>query len=69
MHYLIVIAVAGKPKAVKRLIERIDLLVEEVTMVGGINGVATEVVQGAAAEATREHIREAATKSKKRPAS
>ena len=65
MHYLIVIAVAGKPAAVERLIERIDVLVEEVTMEGGIDGLETEVVKGAAAAAVRDRIRGAAgTKAK-----
>jgi hypothetical protein len=68
MHYLIVIAVAGKPKAVDRLIEQIDTLVMEKTMDGGIDGLTTEVVKGPAADTTREYIRAAAAKSKKRPA-
>jgi hypothetical protein len=62
MHYLIVIAVAGKPKAVDRLIDRIDALVEGATMEGGIDGLTTEVVTGAAADTTREYIRAAAAK-------
>lgn len=60
MNYLIVIAVAGKPKAVDRLLERLDGIVEKTTMEGGIDGLVTEVVKGAAAEAARDRIRAAA---------
>lgn len=66
MNYLIVIAVAGKPKAVDRLIERIDGLVESATMQGGIDGLTTEVVKGAGADAARERIRGAAAGGRKR---
>lgn len=65
MYYLIVISVAGRPKAVDRLIERIDELVMEGTMDGGIDGLTTEVIKGAAADAARERIRTAAAKPKK----
>jgi hypothetical protein len=64
MEYLIVISVAGKPAAVEHLIERIDGLVEEVTMQGGIDGLTTEVIKGAGADAARERIRGAEKKAK-----
>lgn len=69
VNYLIVIAVAGKPAAVERLIERIDGIVETTTMEGGIDGLATEVVKGAQADAARERIRGAAKAPTKRGAS
>jgi hypothetical protein len=46
VKYLIVIAVEGKPAAVDRLVERIDWLVEDVTIQGGIDSLTTEVVSG-----------------------
>lgn len=64
MHYLIVISVAGKPKAVDRLLDRIEGVVVETTIEGGIDGLTTEVVKGAGADAAREHIREATKGSK-----
>lgn len=67
MHYLIVIAVAGKPAAVERLIDRLDIIVEQETMKGGIDGLTTEVVKGAAAAAVRDRIRGKASDSKPRP--
>lgn len=64
-HYLIVIAVAGKPRAVDKLIERIDGVVERTTMEGGIDGLTTEVIRGAGADAARERIRGAARQRRK----
>jgi hypothetical protein len=58
MNYLIVISVAGKSAAVDRLIDGIDVLVQEATMeVAGIDGLTTEVIRGAGADAARERLR------------
>lgn len=42
MHYLIVISVAGKPKAVERLLDRLENVTIDATMEGGIDGLTTE---------------------------
>jgi hypothetical protein len=57
MNYLIVISVAGKPSAVDRLIDGVDVLVQDVTTKGGIDGVTTEVIRGAGADAARDRLR------------
>ena len=62
MHSLIVIAVAGTPKAIERLLEGVDRLVEEQTMQGGIDGLTTEVIRGATSDAAREALRSAQPK-------
>ena len=58
MHNLILIAIAGKDKAVDRLIDRLDTLVFEETQRGGIDGVTTEIIRGATADTAREKLRE-----------
>lgn len=63
---LIVIAVVGKPKALNRLEELIDNAVIDATMAGGIDGLATETVDGAAAERARDALREAAARRPKK---
>lgn len=60
--YLIVIAVDGKPKAVDRLIDKLDNVTMEVTMDGGIDGLTTEIVRGTAAIQARDRLREPAKK-------
>lgn len=67
MDYLIVISVAGRPAAVDRLIDRIDGLVVDTTTDGGIDGLTTEVIRGAGADAARERLRGADEKKPRKP--
>lgn len=67
MHYLIMIAVDCTPKAFERLEERIESVVMDVTMDGGVRGLATEVVQGKSADTVREAIRSAPKQKAKAP--
>jgi hypothetical protein len=58
VNYLIMISVAGKPKAIEKLIEKLDAIVMNTTMEDGIDGLTTEVVKGVGAEAARERARD-----------
>jgi hypothetical protein len=57
MNYLIVISVAGKPAAVERMIDGVDLLVQDNTTRPGIDGITTEIISGAGADAARDRLR------------
>jgi hypothetical protein len=67
MNYLIVISVAGKPVAVERLIDGVDLLVQDNTTRPGIDGITTEIISGPGADAARDRLRGDEAPKRKKP--